>query len=151
MSDTQNFWYFQRILKVISFLILAYTALTLAAFPVTLMINGPNNVETALIVVASAIPAIIVFVASYRQLFRQRPGLVSIACGVAVLTFLVMALVTIYTNDKIQSTYQLYATPENSEALRSVFPQISVKEAVKDFAFLTMLLAIPLYTNFRKL
>ena len=40
MSDTQNFWHIQRILKVISFLILAYIALTLAAFPMTLMING---------------------------------------------------------------------------------------------------------------
>ena len=151
MSDTQNFWHIQRILKVISFLILAYIALTLASFPMTLMINGPNDIKTVLIVVVSAMPAIIVFVASYRQLFRQRPGLVSIACGVAVLTFLVMALATIYANDNMQSTYQLYATPENSEALGLLFPQIEVTEVLKEFAFLTMLLAIPLYTNFRKL
>ena len=157
------------ILKLLSALILLYCTFTMLVMLLGLFIYGmPSSTPLLFMSGLVLMTGAVCFVASYRQILQQRPGLIMSALGLLIaVEIFAYFLMTVISNDPMASE-----VAKINEAIKESIKQgledgtlpsgkgledqleplnISWKSTSKSILLYVALFVIPIYTNFRKL
>ena len=140
----------QKFLHVLSAIILLYLSIVLFGLPLGMLAENPNDLPAILTIMLASLPGVILFVSAYRQLFRQRRGLVILSSVIFILTSVIMISYLYFMRDDYAAFQNQIAgqlPPQDAEAF---FPAIDLKRMCLMAIFNASLLIIPIYTNFRE-
>lgn len=140
----------QRFLYVLSAIILLYLSIVLFGLPLGMLAEYPNDLPAILTIMLASLPGVILFVTAYRQLFRQRRGLVILSSVIFIITSVIMISSLYFMKDDYAAFQNQIAgqlPPQDAEAF---FPALDLKSMCLMAIFNASLLIIPIYTNVRE-
>ena len=140
----------QKILRILSAIILLYLSIVLFGLPLGMLAEYPNDLPAILTIVLASFPGVILFVTAYRQLFRQRRGLVILSCVIFIIASVIMISSLYFMKDDYAAFQNHIAGQLQPGDAEAFFPALDLKSMLLMTIFNASLLIIPIYTNFRK-